>query len=104
MASKITTTMPYHQASQSQKDRRSISSLKNRTLEMLSIGLSLPPTLILALINHTEIWMWLMWASGAILGILWSIRVREWGFLLLQTTYLTINITGFVRLLGIPYI
>jgi len=80
---------------------RSVSARTSRALEMLSIGMSLPPTLALALLNHTQAWMWVMWAAGASLGALWSIRVRAWGFLLLHGIYFTLNIIGLARLLGL---
>jgi hypothetical protein len=65
--------------------------------------MSLPPTLALALLNHTQVWMWVMWAIGASLGALWSIRVRAWGFLLLHSVYFTLNIIGLARLLGLSF-
>jgi hypothetical protein len=82
---------------------RGVSARKSRALEVLSIGMSLPPTLALALLNHTQVWMWVMWAMGASLGALWSIRVRAWGFLLLHGTYFTLNIIGLARLLGVSF-
>lgn len=88
---------------QAQQERRGVSAWKNRALEAFSIGLSLPPTLALALLNHTQVWMWLMWAFGAILGALWSIRVRAWGFLMLHSTYFTLNIIGLIKLLGLSF-
>lgn len=80
-----------------------VSARKSRALEVLSIGMSLPPTLALALLNHTQVWMWVMWAIGASLGALWSIRVRAWGFLLLHSVYFTLNIIGLARLLGLSF-
>lgn len=88
--------MTNHQA---QQERQAVSAWKNRALEAFSIGLSLPPTLALSLLNHTEVWMWLMWALGATLGALWSIRVRAWGFLVLNSTYFALNVVGLVKLL-----
>ena len=80
-----------------------VSARKSRAFEVLSIGMSLPPTLALALLNHTQVWMWVMWAIGASLGALWSIRVRAWGFLLLHSVYFTLNMIGLARLLGLSF-
>jgi hypothetical protein len=86
---------------QAQQERQCVSARKNRVLEAFSTGLSLLPTLALALLNHTEVWMWMMWFLGSIIGALWSIRVRAWGLLVLNSAYLAINAIGLVRLVGL---
>jgi len=72
-------------------------------LEVLSVALSVIPTMALAVFNHTHEWMWVMWSVGAGFGALWSVRVKAWWFLLLNVVYLAINIIGLARLLGISF-
>jgi hypothetical protein len=88
---------------QAQQECQGVSARQNRVIEAILTGLSLPPTLALSLHNHTEVWMWLMWFMGSIIGSLWSIRVRAWGLLLLNITYLAINAMGLIKLLGFSF-
>jgi hypothetical protein len=78
-----------------------VRSRTNRGLEFSSTALALSATASLAWHpNATAVWMWAAWLASAIGLSFWAWRVRAWGVLCMNLTYMALDVVGLVRFLG----
>ncbi|MDD5001061.1 MAG: hypothetical protein PHO55_08780 [Thiomonas arsenitoxydans] len=73
----------------------------DQILEGASSALAIVATVALAWSpGQTHVWMWVFWMVSALGLAAWSYRARAWGVLMLNLTYLGLDVMGLARLLG----